>query len=482
MLNPSQKAQLDALLETLSGEQRIWVSGYLLASGEALGSTIVAASGPAIPVYFATETGNAKRVAQELTKQAKSAGLRLQAQPFNKASLADIAKSAHAIFISSTHGEGDMPEAGRKFLSAIQAASGTPLSNTSIHVLGLGDRAYKEFCKAAVDVEVELTRLGASIFHPITLLDVDFDDHTPAWAAALIAALPQAKGAANAAPGAAAKPASSVGYNRLKPVTATVHDSVNLNDIGSNKETYHIELTLPEGLTYMPGDAAGILLPNAPEGYTPRLYSIASSQAAFSDALHLTVAHARHTEPGGGEGFGVCSHYLAGLKEGDEVQFYIHRNTRFRLPGDDVPIIMIGPGTGIAPFRAFVQERDARGADGKNWLIFGDQHAHTDFLYQLEWQDYLASGALSEIDLAFSRDQKEKIYVQHRLQQKAQQLVAWLDDGAYLYVCGSKSPMSDDVEATLRSILAAQKNWSETQAAEYLEQLTEDNRYVKDVY
>lgn len=217
------------------------------------------------------------------------------------------------------------------------------------------------------------------------------------------------------------------------------------------------------------------------ETITPRLYSIASSNDAHNEEVHICVAQDWFTK-NDQKVFGLGSKYLNGLAKGASVEFYIQRNNLFRLPDDEKDIIMIGPGTGIAPFRAFVAERDARGASGKNWLFFGDQHFRTDFLYQTEWQSYLETGALAKLDVAFSRDTDKKVYVQHKLKQNAQAVFEWLESGAYLYVCGSKEPMSADVEKALLEIITEQSGKDKAYAMEYLSKLKEEERYLKDVY
>jgi sulfite reductase (NADPH) flavoprotein alpha-component len=179
---------------------------------------------------------------------------------------------------------------------------------------------------------------------------------------------------------------------------------------------------------------------------------------------------------------GLASNYLSNFKEGQSVSFFIQRNEDFKLPSDDKNIIMVGPGTGVAPFRSFVAERDYRGADGKSWLFFGDQHFISDFLYQSEWQDYLAGGALARLDVAFSRDQKEKVYVQTKLQMQSGEVFQWLQGGAYFYVCGSKDPMSHDVENTLLSIISTEGKMEQDAATDYLNRMKDEGRYVKDVY
>lgn len=227
-----------------------------------------------------------------------------------------------------------------------------------------------------------------------------------------------------------------------------------------------------------------------PESFTgtlrklaPRLYSIASSMRKHEDEVHLTVAAVRYHSHGR-DRIGVCSCYLADeVSVGDAVKVYFHHNNNFRLPAsDDIPIIMIGPGTGIAPFRAFIEERAAREAKGKNWLFFGDQHFTYDFLYQLEWLDYLESGVLTDLSLAFSRDQKEKIYVQHRILERGEEIYRWMEEGAHLYVCGDASRMAKDVQQALMDVIAEHGNKSPEEAKAYLESMRKAKRYQRDVY
>jgi sulfite reductase (NADPH) flavoprotein alpha-component len=216
---------------------------------------------------------------------------------------------------------------------------------------------------------------------------------------------------------------------------------------------------------------------------TPRLYSIASSIRKHENEVHLTVAAVRyHTH--GRERTGVCSCYLADdVAVGDSVPVYFHHNQNFRLPeSDTTPIIMVGPGTGIAPFRAFIEERAAREAKGKNWLFFGDQHFSYDFLYQLEWLDYLNEGILTELSLAFSRDQKEKIYVQQRLRERGAEVWSWLESGAHFYVCGDASRMAKDVHQALLELIAEHGRKTPAEAKEYLDSLRKAKRYQRDVY
>ncbi len=216
---------------------------------------------------------------------------------------------------------------------------------------------------------------------------------------------------------------------------------------------------------------------------TPRLYSIASAQAEVEEEVHLTVGLVNF-DANGESRTGGASGFLANrLEEGQKVRVFVEHNDNFRLPqSDDTPVIMIGPGTGVAPFRAFMQEREAREATGDNWMFFGDQTFTQDFLYQVEWQNYLKSGLLTRMDVAFSRDQAEKIYVQDRLKEQASDVFAWLERGAHLYICGDANRMAKDVHQTLIEIIAEHGKLSTEQAEDYLKSLRSNKRYQKDVY
>jgi len=213
----------------------------------------------------------------------------------------------------------------------------------------------------------------------------------------------------------------------------------------------------------------------------PRLYSIASSLKQHPDEVHLTVGAVRYQSHGRNRK-GVGSTFLADrIGEETTIPVYIDRNNNFKLPADPAaPIIMIGPGTGIAPFRAFVEEREAVGASGKNWLFFGDQHFETDFLYQTEWQRYLKSGVLTRMNVAFSRDQEQKFYVQHLMAEHGKELYTWLQEGAYLYVCGDKKRMAHDVHEALLRIVASESGTDH--AKDYVAALQKEKRYQRDVY
>lgn len=213
-----------------------------------------------------------------------------------------------------------------------------------------------------------------------------------------------------------------------------------------------------------------------------RLYSISSSKNYHEGEVHVTVAAHNFRNKTGQEKLGKASHALINKAEGEKIEISVHQNSLFRVAPENKDIIMIGPGTGIAPFRAFLWEREHQGASGRNWLFFGDQKFSQDFLYQLEIQELYETGLLTKVNTAFSRDQEEKIYVQDRIRENATEFVNWIDSGAHIYICGAKRPMSEDVESTIIEVIAQEKGISKEAAEEVLEDLANQERYLKDVY
>lgn len=254
-------------------------------------------------------------------------------------------------------------------------------------------------------------------------------------------------------------------------------DKAQVNALVASAQVVDVLKRFPTALTAE--QLLGLLRP-----LTPRLYSIASSQSEVEEEVHLTVGVVRYPQEDGTVRSGAASSYLADrLPEDAEVRVFVEHNDNFRLPQNpDTPVIMVGPGTGIAPFRAFLQEREAQGADGKNWLFFGNPHFTQDFLYQVEWQRYVKSGLLSKISLAFSRDQANKIYVQDRLREAGLELYQWLEAGAHFYVCGDANHMAKDVQEALLDVIAEHGHKSREEAEEYLSELRRAKRYQRDVY
>lgn len=240
-----------------------------------------------------------------------------------------------------------------------------------------------------------------------------------------------------------------------------------------------LDLIRDFALSTIPADELLSLLRKIPA----RLYSISSSFKASPDEVHLTVRKVEY-EQHGRQRYGVCSVHLAErLEAGDTLPVYIQHNDNFKLPHDDsTPIIMIGPGTGVAPFRSFIAEREETGAEGKSWLFFGDRRFGTDFLYQTEWQRWLKDGVLTRMDVAFSRDGDQKVYVQHRMKERSRELYEWIQQGAVVYVCGDEKNMANDVHLTLERILIEEGNMSQEEAAQYMSNMLQQKRYQRDVY
>ncbi|HDX8361122.1 TPA: assimilatory sulfite reductase (NADPH) flavoprotein subunit [Aeromonas veronii] len=254
-------------------------------------------------------------------------------------------------------------------------------------------------------------------------------------------------------------------------------DKAQVNALVASAQVVDVLKRFPTALTAE--QLVGLLRP-----LTPRLYSIASAQSEVEEEVHLTVGVVRYPQEDGTVRSGAASSYLADrLIEDGEVRVFVEHNDNFRLPQNpDTPVIMVGPGTGIAPFRAFMQEREAQGTEGKNWLFFGNPHFTQDFLYQVEWQRYVKSGLLSKISLAFSRDQANKIYVQDRLREAGLELYQWLEAGAHFYVCGDANKMARDVQEALLDVIAEHGHKSREEAEEYLSELRRAKRYQRDVY
>ena len=563
MLAESKLSTLQRLIESSTDEELIWINGYL----NGIVSNKVEIAGPEpkkitgkITITYGTETGNSKKLATEFAAKAKQKGIQVKVKSLDQYRLQDLPKEEYFLAVISTHGDGEPPAAAKKFYDHVHQ-NGFKLDKLKYSVLALGDTSYPLFCKAGEDVDEQLNKLGGQRVVPLQKCDIDYEDEADEWFEEICLALNS-----NGALPTIAAPRTRVKKSSGKKIfDGQIISHINLNDRGSNKETFHIEIEA-EDVQYQPGDSIGIipendhllvekilaftatdhttnidfkgelfsvfdllttkldiiylpervvkqyaaaigkdipieradlidLLKKYPvadarqftevvkilEPITPRLYSIASSPEAHPGEIHITVARDTFIK-GDSKLFGLASNFLSQFQVGDKLQFYIHPNNQFRLPEEDKNVIMIGPGTGIAPFRSFIAERDAGGASGKNWLFFGDQHFISDFLYQDEIQTWFETGVLTKVNTAFSRDQTQKIYVQHKMWQHGKELFEWIHTGGYVFVCGSKDPMSIDVENTLIQVIKHFGERSDHDAVKYLDDLKEDGRYIKDVY
>lgn len=587
-LNPEQLARLQAATTDFTPAQLAWVSGYFWGVlNQQPGSNAVApapvAEMPGITLISASQTGNARRVAEALRDDLIAAKLNVTLINAGDYKFKQIANEKLLIVVASTQGEGEPAEeavALHKFLFSKKAPK---LDDTAFAVFGLGDTSYEFFCQAGKDFDAKLAELGGERLLDRVDADVEYQAAAAQWRARLVDVL---KARAPAAPSVQVAASGAVNevhtspYTKEAPLTASLAVNQKITGRDSEKDVRHIEIDLGDsGLRYQPGDALGVWYQNDQalvkelvellwlkgdepvtvegktlslaealqwhfeltvntgnivENYatltrsetllplvgdkaqlqhyaattpivdmvrfspaqldaqalvdllrplTPRLYSIASSQAEVESEVHVTVGVVRYEIEGRARAGGASSFLADRVEEEGEVRVFIEHNDNFRLPANpQTPVIMIGPGTGIAPFRAFMQQRAADGAEGKNWLFFGNPHFTEDFLYQVEWQRYVKEGVLSRIDLAWSRDQKEKVYVQDKLRQQGAELWRWINDGAHIYVCGDANRMAKDVEQALLEVIAEFGGMDIEAADEFLSELRIERRYQRDVY
>lgn len=535
-------------------EQRAWLNGYLagLLSADKLVVAGAAAQSQAatkpLLILFGSQTGTSETLARRFAKEARPFGFNPRVVGMEDFAKIDLASENRLAVVTSTYGDGELPDNAQPFWNFLNAAGAPRLEHVEFSVLALGDTNYTQFCQAGKLFDQKLEELGAKRVHPRTDCDVDYEDKARDWFAGLMETL-AGGGAGEAGPQASNGKAPieetpvTTGYSKSNPFPARLKTNRRLNGEGSAKDTRHFEIVLEgSGLNYEVGDALGVVPTNcsefvqeildaagldgeesvaAPSGVEkplrlalvqdfdlkpfltelparginandlvgklrklqPRLYSISSSPKAHPGEVHLTVGVVRY-ELSGKPRKGVCSTFLAD-RVGSEtpVPVFVHASPGFKLPKDHaVPIIMVGPGTGIAPFRAFLEERRAVGATGSNWLFFGDQRAATDFLYREELEAWQKEGFLHRLDTAFSRDQAGKVYVQNRMLENAAELWAWLERGAHFYVCGDASRMAKDVDVALHKICETGGGLTSDAAAEYIRNLKTQKRYCRDVY
>ena len=586
-LSPLNEQQLNALTSLTAGlnrEQLLWINGYFQGFLASSGTTqqVVKSqpkSNKQLKILYGTHTGRSKTIAGKLAEKLASRGVEVVSVALDDYKTRQLISETNVVFIVSTHGEGEPPAMAEDFHGFITGKRSPKLPNLNYSVVALGDKSYKFFCKTGIDIDQALEKSGANSILPILTLDVDFDEEIDRWIADftdVFAEIPADKTPSNIQNSTE----NNETYTRKNPFFATVIDKVKITGRDSDKEVYHVELSLDgSGITYEPGDSVGILANNPPQlvddiltvsgfngdesvtikegnfslsevlsnhleitvinrdvvqkyqeivknselqkvieneelldqylyghdvldllqdfpfsftaqnladvlrAFPARLYSISSSQAAVGDEVHITVSTVRYSNKGRLRG-GACSTYLADRIEIDsQVAVFIEKNPAFKLPeSEETPVILIGAGTGVAPYRAFLQQREANNQKGKTWLFFGERRFHSDFLYQVEWQKLLKDGYLEKIDVAFSRDQEEKIYVQNRLIEKQREVFEWLKRGANIYLCGDMKQMAHDVQNTLLRIFETQGGLTEEKALEYLKTLKKEKRFQTDVY
>lgn len=604
-----QATQINELLQTLTPEQKVWLSGYLVANqqltsgtSETQGSQIGAVSKDtetmlqqneptiqpekrAITLLYGSETGNAQGLAEIFEERLSNIGHNVTLKAMDEFKPKNLKNVEDLFIITSTQGEGDPPDNAAELHEFIHGRKAPKLEGVRFSVLALGDQTYEFFCQTGRDFDKKLEELGAERLYERVDCDVDYEEDAEKWMANVINTIDSAPEGTQSEQvvSESIKSAKEKKYSKANPYQAEVLENINLNGRGSNKETRHIEFLLDNfGEEYEVGDCLVVLPQNDPalvellistlgwdpgdqiqiseDGDTisleealtsyfeitkltrpllqnaaayfdnetledkvqdsewiqnyiegrdfidllndfppeelepedvyqilrklpPREYSISSSYQSLPDEVHITVGAVRYNTHGRDRS-GVCSvQFAERIQPGDTVPIYLKRNPNFKFPKDgETPVIMIGPGTGIAPFRAHMQEREEYGYKGNTWLFFGDQHFTTDFLYQTEWQEWLNDGVLEKMNIAFSRDTDQKVYVQHRIAEHSKEFNEWLEKGASIYICGDEKNMAKDVHQAIRNVLVKERNLTEEEAESYLKQMKKDKRYQRDVY
>ncbi|WP_395683988.1 assimilatory sulfite reductase (NADPH) flavoprotein subunit [Dokdonella sp.] len=586
---PEEKsAEALRLFDGLDAGALWWLSGYAAALARTAPARPVAEPLREAPelerltILHGSQTGNARRVAEKLARDAEGAGLSVRLSSSGAYPMRELARERLLLVVISTQGDGDPPDDARSFLEFLAGKRAPRLTGLHYGVLALGDSSYPKFCAIGRNLDARLAELGAIRALDLVEADVDLETVANPWRArALAGARELLRGAplATVTP-LRPQPTAAAAPSREHPFAAPVLANQRIVARDAARDVRHVEFSLQgSGLVYEPGDALGVwpvnppavvdavlaataldgdalvthdgrslplrqwlarereltrlarpfvalhaersrdadldrllapdrapelaaflrarqpvdLLREQPRAWdapslvaalrplAPRLYSIASSRKAVGDEAHLTVGVVDY-EAFGTRHHGSASRHLADAGDDALMSVYIEPNERFRLPRDGTrDLVMIGPGTGVAPFRGFVQERRETGATGRNWLVFGNRHFASEFLYQTEWQDALRDGSLDRLDLAFSRD-SAGTYVQQRVREHGRELYARLEGGAHVYVCGDAMRMAKDVHAALRDVLVEHGGVDRERAEEHLAQLVVEGRYARDVY
>ncbi len=596
--NQEQSEKLNQVLSTLTKEQKVWFSGYLIAAAAQSNQSSVSVVEPTVAVsnepkpktrditiLFGSETGNAQGIAETLESKLKENEFNVNLACMEDFKTKDLKKVEDLFIVTATHGEGDPPDNAITFHEFLHSRKAPKLNDLRYSVLALGDESYEFFCQTGKDFDKRLEELGAERLHPRVDCDLDFDEPAEKWMEDILNSIGQTSVHESDEPVKIDSEdiSATQTYSRTNPYEAEILENINLNGRGSNKEVRHIELSL-EGFndSFEPGDCIGIFPKNDPEvvselietlvwdpdesvpindagdtlslrdaltnhfeitkltkpivtkaanifgngvlsekvkkdrwiyGYVEgrdlidllndfppedlqpdalhqilrklpaREYSIASSYQATQDEVHLTIGAVRY-HANDRDRKGVCSvQFAERLEPGDTVPIYLKKNPNFKFPKtNETPVIMIGPGTGVAPFRSYIQEKEELELNNKAWLFFGEQHFTTDFLYQTEWQGWLKDGVLDKLSVAFSRDSEEKVYVQHRIEENGKEFYQWIQEGAAIYVCGDEKHMAKDVHQSILNVIQKEGHYNEEEAEEFLTQLKKDRRYQRDIY
>ncbi|MDE5417807.1 assimilatory sulfite reductase (NADPH) flavoprotein subunit [Labilibaculum sp. DW002] len=585
-INQEQLAQLNQLIQNLSADQLVWVNGYIsgIINGKddalLLPKISVPKSAESITILYGTHTGHSKEIGLDLYDKVLALGFNAKLQGVDDYKKNDLKKEKYVFLIISTHGEGDAPIQAEDFYEYVHGTRAPKLPDTKYAVLALGDKTYKKYCQTGIDFDQQFTKLGAQAIIPVQTSDVAYEEVAEKWIETILNELKTLAPEIASSPQSKSTSAPKKKFNRSNPYYAEVLEKVRITTSDSEKEIYHVEISLEDsGIEYQAGDSIGIL-PNNPidlvdllinkfeddperivtvgekelslfralqnkleitvlnqevltkynalvqnkdleallnnedkleeylygadaydllEDYPgeitsdqflsvlrvlyARLYSISSGPSANPEEVHITIASVRYQQKKR-DRKGACSSYVSDeINAGDHIPIYIDKNEAFRLPDDEnKPLIMVGAGTGVAPYRSFLQEREQNSAKGKNWLFFGNQRFKKDFLYQVEWQKFLKKGTLQKLDVAFSRDQEDKEYVQHRLKENGNEVYQWLENGAHFYICGDKKYMAKDVQDTLLEIIQNEGGITPDKAEEYLKNLKREKRLLLDVY
>lgn len=563
-----------------SDDQKQWLGGFIAGLHSRLQVTMpvgaaqapVAVASKPITIIYGTQTGNAEGVAYDAADAAKAQGLAPVVMDMDDVNLSDLANVERLLVVTSTYGEGEMPDNAAALWDEISGDDAPSFENTFFSVLGLGDTGYDDFCECAIQWDERLAELGATRIADRVDCDVDYDESAAEWTEEALTAIKDkgSEGGAEVAAGSAPKKEKSK-YNRKNPLIAPLIAKRRLTSENSSKEIMHYEFSLGDsGEIYEAGDAINLIPRNQPtlvaelmacfdssdesikkqltdeleirmptkdfvkavaeksgdenlnslvngeaaqlsdylygndcvdllknypaaeftieefigflKPIAARAYSIASSINAHPGEVQLTIGSVRYSQYDRDHN-GVCSTFLADIaEEGEGIQCYFSPAKAFSVPeNNETNIIMVGPGTGIAPFRGFLEERVARDASGENWLFFGDRNIENDFIYREEMEALQKAGKL-KLDLAFSRDQAEKIYVQDRIKEKGAEFFQWLEEGAHFYICGDAFRMAKDVDRVILEVVAEHGNMDAAAAEAYVNKLKKEKRYARDVY